>query len=214
MPRTRPASVTVVAILQLVFGVLGLLCHVMTGATQLVGGTPGFGQPAAQPQGGGMEDLGKRLEKAIQEKAPATKALEYATSAINLFLAVLMILSGIGLLTMRSWGWYLTIAYAILSILMTIGLTGYDLAVSLPVTQEALRTIVPKNQEEQTFLTIMQVGIYVGVVGPLVWMIYPILILILTARRSVRVALLGGGGETLTEERPEERYEEEGGWRQ
>src|SRR5262249_33777057 len=122
MPPKRPVAVVVVAVLQLVFAALGL-CN---SAFELSG-------LAEQLAGANVVSNAPRLTMLDvmaywREQLPAERAVEQAVAVLGLVLCLMMVASAAGLLALRRWGWYLAVAYAVLSILTTAGETAFNFA--------------------------------------------------------------------------------------
>ena len=116
MPPQRPASVTVLAIFQLIFGSLGLLCGLGGLATQGAGFNPGGG-------GKEQEAFQKELEDALAREIPNQKPIHIAETGSGLVLSALMLASGIGMLNLRPWGRLLGLVYAVLGMISTLAIT-------------------------------------------------------------------------------------------
>src|SRR5262245_54997688 len=114
MAVQRPASVTVMGILNIVFGSLGLLCYVCVGVMflALMGSTAGF-PGGVNP----IQDMMNFMERQI----PGYKAIMISSLILGFLLSVLLLVSGIGLLNMQGWARVLSILYSIIMILVQIG---------------------------------------------------------------------------------------------
>src|SRR5437870_11242289 len=137
MPRTRPPSITVIAILQLVFGGLMVVLYICGGLMQLAGGQAMFssfsntGNAKANNQMQIQKEFQEGVER-IQAQMPGGKMVEHAKLCVDILLTLMMIIGGIGLLKMLRWSHTLTILYAVLSILMKIAANVYALLYVLP----------------------------------------------------------------------------------
>jgi hypothetical protein len=99
MKRERPASVLVLAILQIVFGSLCFMLTTCGGVAQFAGGNKMF--KPAQAQGAPKDDPEEKLEKLMEQKVPAYKAVQVAQLGLGILLSVALLVSGIGLLKLR-----------------------------------------------------------------------------------------------------------------
>src|SRR4051794_11643492 len=111
-PRNRPTSVLVLAILQIIFGSLGLLGSLCGVGMQLAGGGSMFGGQAPQ----GMPDI----QALLRERVPHYEIVLLGGLILGLISGTVMIVSGVGLIRMRPWARVLTIGYAIYYIASTI----------------------------------------------------------------------------------------------
>ncbi len=207
MPPTRPTAITVIAVLQFVFGGIGLLSF-CGDVVQAVAGnklfTPSFGAPQAQQQ----QELQQSMERFIEEILLGPKAVRIGS---NLTLSLVMIISGIGLLKLQSWGRMLSILYALLSILDKVFMAGYTALVSIPATQEFVKPIAARGLEGQSMALVMQVLVVAMVVVSVLSMTYPIIVLIIMFRPKI-VAAFRGEAVLRADQDVDDRYEEEEGW--
>ena len=98
MGKTRPTSVTVFGVLNIIFGALGLLCIVMLTAVFAVGWAAG-------------RDAFPRL--AVLERHPVALAWTLASIPLGLVATGVLIAAGIGLLKMKPWARTASIVWAI-----------------------------------------------------------------------------------------------------
>src|SRR5437660_11266458 len=142
MQRTRPASVTVIAVLNFVFGGLGLVgglagfIFVMIGLDKMfmnMGNINPGNNPQVAKQLEQQQALQKDIMKFSEEINP--KWYQVASAGQNIVLSIMMILGGIGLLKVLSWGRNLCLAYATLSILSHLGVILYTFLVVVPAMQ-------------------------------------------------------------------------------
>jgi hypothetical protein len=194
MPQTRPASVTVIAILNLVFGSLWLLCGLGSLGMQASGmqdmltklGSVG---PSNNPQVANQQDIQKQVMEFSRKMNSSPE--EYATHLQYIVLSILLIISGIGLLKMAPWGRVLSLVYATLSILSNLALIVMLFFLSLPLAEEFADKLSVQGQEGQAAAILIKGGVYFGIILPLVSMIYPVIVLILLFRPSVAAAFRG-----------------------
>jgi hypothetical protein len=198
MPRSKPTAVTVIAILQLIFGGLGL-CIALANLAGLPQQMAALNQqnvqklpPAQRPP------TQAELEEKVEKHLPSYQAIQKGSLAGSAVLCVLMLLSGIGLLAMRPWGRFVAITYAVLSILYTVASLVFTAAVVMPAMSEAIQDLAGQgNAQAQLMAQAMQIGMVAGLaIGALV-VIYPIIVLVIMLLPSVRAAFRG---ETLPAE--------------
>jgi hypothetical protein len=204
--------VLVIAILHFVFGGLGLTCGICGGIAQVAGGNQMFQQPGQKDaKAADMEKFQKDLEKHVEEKLPANKAVTYAELGLGIVANLLMVISGVGLLMVKSWGRILSIVYGVFSILLNIGAAAYAFLLQIPVTAEFFKNMPGKGQEQEAIRNMMQFALYGAAAFQLLFLIYPIIVLIIMFRPKVVAAFAGGeasdraGGE-------DEHIEEDERW--
>jgi hypothetical protein len=194
MIRKRPTAVLVLAILHLVGGGLGLVCTVCTGGMQLAGGNQMFAGPAGganqSPQVKSQQEFQKRLEKHVETELPHQKAVTYANLGLDLVLDVMLISAGIGLLSVQPWARVVSLVYAALSILAkVIGLV--NLAFTWPVMSAFIEQEGRRDPNLQ-MMTSMMPAIMVGTaVVTVLFLIYPIVVLVILLRPSIAAAFRG-----------------------
>jgi len=194
MQRIRPTSVTVIAILQLVFGGIWLLCGLVTLGMQASGMQQTFMNmgsmnPGNNPQLAKQKELQDDVKKFSLELN--SQPMQYFQNGQTLTLSLLMIFSGIGLLNMRKWGRTLAFVYATLSILSHIAMIVYMVMVTIPATQQFASEMAVKGQDAKMLAGLMQFGVYVGLAISFLSMIYPTIVLILLLRPGVAAAFRG-----------------------
>jgi hypothetical protein len=135
MERRRPTAVTVVAVLSLVLGGLGLVCSLCgtAGAAFFV-----IGYNNAPPPKPGEPD-GMALFKIADEEMPNYKYVAGASLVFGIVMAAVLIVAGIGLLRMSPFARTLTIFFAVVWLLYTFASLAYQFAVVRPGAQEAIR---------------------------------------------------------------------------
>ena len=190
MRKNLPTAVLVIAILHFIGGGLGLLGSVCGLAVQGASGGKmfsGFGGQQA-----GQADLQAKLEKNLNEKVPAYKAVQIGSLVINLVLSILMIAGGIGLLQLMAWGRTVSIVYALLSILNHIFTVIYAFAFSVPAARAIFQDLIGQDPQAQPFVSIVEVAMTGGVIVGALFVIYPIIVLIVMFRPAV-VRAFGAG---------------------
>jgi hypothetical protein len=210
----RPAIVVVMAIMQIVFGSLGLLRGLCGVGLQLAGGAKAFAVPAGpqQPQVPDVDAL-------LRAKIPHYELMQYGQLALGVLSGTVMILSGVGLLRLRPWGRRLTIGYACYNIAMTILGVVFFYAVSKQVMEEIFanmqadpklppqaKTALGITEAFATLTPLLQIGL----------LVYPIALLVVMFLTDVRKAFRGPGTGTAEEpveddEDDEEEFEDDGG---
>src|SRR5262249_36894792 len=148
----------------------------------------GFG-PGAGAGGQQMPDFQAEIEKRV----PSFRTMTYAQLGVGFLLDFLLLAAGIGLLNMKSWARYLSIAYAILSLLNHIVGAVWQFGFLIPALDTALEALVQGNPQARPALSAAKIGMYVGVVIGHIFVIYPIFVLIAMLLPSVGRAFAEGG---------------------
>ncbi|HEV3083396.1 MAG TPA: hypothetical protein VGY66_26670 [Gemmataceae bacterium] len=206
---------TIIAILNLVFGGLWLLCGMVSLGMQVSGMQNmfmNFGNmnPSNNPQLAKQQEIQKEiLEFTKESNRPAA---QYASNLQTLVLSIMLIVSGIGLLRMQLWGRVLALVYGTVSILSHIAVLVYMFMVNVPVAQAFAEKMAAKGEQEKMMGSLMQFGIYVGMAVPIVSMIYPAIVLILMLRPAVAAAFRGEPAPTGDAAPASEHIEEDDRW--
>jgi hypothetical protein len=188
MRHERPASVTALAVLHLVGGILGLLCVTCAGGFLLAGGEQWLAQMGADQD----EDarLDQEIEDAVDRKFPAGRAIDYGDLGASLVLGVLLIVAAVGLLNLRPWGRALSLVYAVASIVhkalfLVAGIVGFA------VRKEVLEEMQRRHPELGADLTGQLVAHVFYTAVRVLFVIYPIVVLIVLTRPRVVKAFNG-----------------------
>lgn len=138
MRRHRPTVVLVMAILNMVFGSLGLACYLCFG----VGLAALLGLMSSMPakDKAALTDMVSSMDDAL----PSYKYVMIGTLVLSLLMTSWLIVCGIGLLGMKPWARWGSVFYAIATIVITIGGFIYNQAYANP----ALARWTEKMQQE------------------------------------------------------------------
>jgi hypothetical protein len=178
-----PAQVKVLGILHLTFAGIGFLMLLGTLVMQQ------FNEKvwASQTQVGGDMAIQAEISREMMESIQGYTWLQQAGSAV---LTVLLIVAGIGLLKRRRSGLVWSNAYAWSALALRISCVGYFLAVIVPKLDQIIERETAGKVVDSTFLLVTKASMVGGgVVGGLAYCIYPVLVLILLNRESVRRSL-------------------------
>jgi hypothetical protein len=213
MIRKRPTGVLVIAILHLVGGGLLLLGTVCGAVVQAATANLQKSAPAG-PGGVSQQEMQAEMEKVIEKQAPGYKAVQYSETGLSLVIALLLLIAGVGLLSMQPWARLLSITYAIISILDHIFSLVYAFAFIVPATQAAAEQVFandPSMKGAPAGVTqVASIGAAAVVLVQFAFIAYPITVLIVMTRRSVVAAFRG---ELPEEEMPQrDRSEPEEYW--
>jgi hypothetical protein len=149
MAQKRPAAVTVMGVLNLVFGglrLLGLLC--LTGAG-LVGMLFIMNMPAPPPGQANEMAAVKDLINDIDQAVPEMKYMMIAELALGVVMTLLLIVAGIGLLRMRPWGRTLSLVYAVVTVIVTPAAAIYSAASLEPRMQQVMSKWEEQQRQKQ-----------------------------------------------------------------
>lgn len=167
----RPTSVTVFGILNIVFGILGLIC---TPFGLLVLAIPKEQMAKMQPPGA-PENLAMNFMMENQTYRTGLVVL----AIIGVLLGIILLTSGIGLLKMKSWGRLLSIYYAIAAIVMVFASVTFTyFAYIVPLGELIEKANNPANNGAIA-------SAYLGLGGSILNFTYPILLLIFMNRPIV-----------------------------
>lgn len=159
--QPRPSSVTVIAVVAIVFGALGVLCTPLA----LL---PYLGVGGANPM----------LE--LVRAHPLLHAWMLGSTLLNLLLSLLLIAGGIGALSLRAWARLALMAYAVMTLVQSL--------VGLLVTALALAPLASRSGDDPAALGALAGGLVGGFVGLCFNGVVCGLILFVMTRPEVRVA--------------------------
>lgn len=209
MPRQRPAAVVVVAVLNLVFGGLGLFCTVCSGVMSLAGADRALANVGDAQQRQQAEVQKRRqeiLERVHRSHVPLYKAYTVGNRVLTILLCAALLASGVGLLLMQGWARWVAVSYGGASILANLVGFVYTLAFMMPADVEAFRQVPPQNDTEKMAYTLARVA---APGMPCAMMIYPVVVITLMLLPSVGAAFRNKPRRLRTRRRREEEYDEE-----
>ncbi len=201
MQSNRPTSVLVLAIFHFILGGLGLLGGLfgLGSAVIVYAQSPTSAPPpaAVRPAGpGGMTVAAQN--QFLNARLPYWKEIGILFNLIDSAISVLMIAAGVGLVRMRPWGRTCSFVYGGVSIVSQVGRLVYTAGFFLPAMSDFYESLTgPASGLPPGFGTIMKYALIGGVAVSLLGFVYPIIVLVLLSRRSVRAAFSGVpvGGE-------------------
>ncbi|MFL5341371.1 MAG: hypothetical protein ACJ8F7_14590 [Gemmataceae bacterium] len=191
----RPTGVTVLAILNLLFGAYGLFGLVMA----IVAFSTALNlQPAPIPDkpADPLDIFGVMKEQTqfIMTECPNYKTMNMFAVAVGAINALLLIVSGIGLLKMRPWARTLCYAYVALGLIATVVNTSYGMVATVPATTkyEQERNARLQKLGKPVPPATGGIGATIGVgVGAFCGILYPLVVLGLMLAPSTRAAFSG-----------------------
>lgn len=167
---TRPTVVTVIAVIGLVFGLLGICC----GGFGLLGNALTESMMGASSQGD--SDISRQLLA-----SPQASRYNLFSSAVSLGLGFLLLIGSIGLFSMAAWSRGLMLFYSIFAILANIGSTLLYFMLLYPEQQK----IIGNNPDAAAYL----IGSYVGLgCGVVLGLVYPVAVLIILNKPEIKRA--------------------------
>jgi hypothetical protein len=189
--RRRPTAVVVIAILNLIFGCLGLLFA----ATFVLFTSTGLGEVFVQinqTNPGRIKGMSApEIHEAIAQKVPHYTAITNLGATWDTLASAALVLSGWALLKMRSWGRTLAIVYGFVQIGAKIVSTVYSFVFVQPAMAELMQQALDQAPLgfqraviEWTLGIMSAAGIAAAVVAPM----YPMLVLVAMFLPSVRKA--------------------------
>lgn len=217
MAQKRPTAVSVIGILNLIFGGLKLLGQGCVGIIGLIGILVIMNAP--QPAAGQPDPVGdvKGLVKAIDQAMPAVKFIMGFELILGTILAVVLIFGGIGLLRMRRWGRTLSFVYAIVTLIVTNAGAIYSAVQVQPAMAKAVQkwqeqmVAKQKAQGKAVAAPPMANNPFAGGVGSLVGVVlgsaYAIVILIVLNLAHVRKAFARAGSRDQAEDMEEDQID-------
>jgi hypothetical protein len=174
-------------VLNIVFGSLYLLCNLCLGGLLLL---MFGGSIDAKAFPGGINPF-KDMWDFMQVEVPAFAVVTIGEIIANFALSVMLIIAGIGLLKVQSWGRALSIAYGVLTILVKLADIAFTIAVVNPATERWQQDF----QRRHGVAMAGQGDAYMNNIGWLVGVIlsmgYGVVLLIMMLLPSVSAALAG-----------------------
>ena len=181
--RKRSSGPKVLGILNLVGGFLGLFLSLIGIAILLAGGVSILGGPNAA-----NDPLSPaNIEAYMDANATGYRVARYGGMAVDLALTLLMIVSGFGLLNYRKWARGMANTYAVMSLVVKVAVLAYQFAVVIPTLIPYIdQSVVNEPQPQRDAKSIgAKGGAYGGAFGPLIFAVYPIVVLsILMSKRG------------------------------
>jgi hypothetical protein len=187
----RPTSVTVIAILNLVFGTLGLIGGLCSGVGQVISAANIVPQPPPGPRAARTQippDFAERQQRFLEQEIPFYKVTTMTIIALGFPLSAMLIAAGIGLLGMRRRARKLSLIYGIVSIVYQVAGFAYTLTLQLPAMNTFFRQLekeIPGSAQSVMFLRLI---LWFTLALVPIGLIYPIVVLVVLTRRKVVAA--------------------------
>jgi hypothetical protein len=202
MARKRPTVLTVMGILNIVFGSLFLFCNLCNGIGYVfLFAGPGLG--AFQGKDNPFGEL-KELMDFWQNQVPGFAAVKVTEVVVGLVANTALLLGGIGLLKVKNWGRVLSILYSILEILVKVGSLIYTFTILNPATKRFLEGKARGAGRPQPGESLAEDIATIAVTGVL--LAYALVLLIMMLLPSVSAAM---AASTTTGDYEMDRQEDE-----
>jgi hypothetical protein len=190
MAQTRPNSVLVIAIFHFIIGGYGVVQNLCTSVFLLAGGMDLMSRIGG-PQ---MEKQMKDMQNLMEQKLPFYTLYMFSSLLFGWVFSIMMLVAGVGLLRMRSWGHKLSLAYASISILHKVFVAVYTFLFLLALYDDFPQIMGGAgNQQAAQAMQKMMATMQKSIAGaaPFISMIYPAVVLFIMLRPSVRAAFRG-----------------------
>ena len=193
MRTKRPTSVLVIAIFHFIFGgfgLIGALAGLVIGILMIAQPKPPAGfVVASNPPTFADQTM------YMVSNVPFWKEASLGFAVLGLALSIILLVAGIGLLSMKPWARFLSIGYAAASILLQCCSLFYTIAYVTPA-QIAMYDQMPPaagmaGAQAQSIASISKTAISVGQFAGLLGLIYPVIVLIVMSRPKVGAAFRG-----------------------
>ena len=171
-PSPRPTSVTVFAVLGIIFGslgVLGMLCSI--------------------PQYFGLQLAPNPMMDGIR-KDPLLLTVTLGSLIVGFVMSVWLLVASIGMLSLKTWARKAMVRYGIVYLVTSI----LSIILSLSVTNPRMRQVTEQSMQSNAQLntpqmkTIMRYSSYGGVCFAVVFLLWPILIIYFMSKPHVKSA--------------------------
>jgi hypothetical protein len=208
MVKQRPVVVTVMGILNIIFGGIWLLIYTCVGVLLLFLFIALSQAEVARERE--VREL-KELWTVINREVPGFNAFLIVSLVLSLLLPIIEIVAGIGLLRMRSWGRVLSIFYSAAVIASSIASLIYRFGVVNPGMERAMRDwVAQKGAQMGPDPVGSQFNNIFEVIGTFIGMSYAIILLIVMLLPTVSAAFRGETAIGGPYDRPDEDYYDEG----
>jgi hypothetical protein len=212
--QQRPGLVTAVAVLNFIFGGLGLLGALCLGVA--VGGLAALvsNAPAPKPGEPDLKDFFK-----IFTDIPGYVPFAIASVVMGLIMAIVLLVSGFGLLKLRNWARILCFIYATYTILSVVGGSVYQYTVVQPAMEKGMADWQNKMQAQMKGPGGARPapppqnpmgqagGVVGGIVGSMFSIAYAVALFVILNLPDVKRAFATGGLVTRTDDRVAEEWD-------
>ena len=203
MQPQRPPAVVVIAILSMIGGVIGMVCHTYGSLSPWVDSalTKAWEDPPEDDESPNNADD----EPAVSIGETWSKKAEWGLSVYDLLLSTLMMVVGLGLLAMREWARKLALICAALIIVSSVaGVAVTTYGWSHPADSAEIDDDEPTGLEHFTQVTTV-FGYIMDLSERILWLAYAVAVLVILLRPSTIAAFAAFSRRTR---RPRFNYED------
>jgi hypothetical protein len=138
MTRARPTILLVTAVVNFVLGGLAILGSVCGSLALVVTANLSFPAP---PGSGGVSKPMPNIMTVMEKHLPGYQAVVFGSMALNLLLALALVIGSLGVLRLRPWGRWTCVAVAVLGALAQVAGTAYNIRYVNPLMPEYQREL-------------------------------------------------------------------------
>jgi hypothetical protein len=163
--RQVPPAVLVIAVLHLIFGGVGVLCLGVGGLMDLAGGQKALahmGTPEQQRQAEARRRRTEVTDQVHAERVPLYRIYSTTNKVLSVLFSFALVASGLGLLYLQPWARWLSVGYAVLSLLANVVALVWTVAFMNAAEEEAFRRLPPQTEQEQMAYSMVRTA------GPLI----------------------------------------------
>lgn len=190
MSEDRPTSLYAIAVLNLVVGVFGVLVDSASTVSIFAERTL-----AARYLDDKQQFERAQIESVLAKELPHLPAYRLVFNvAIPWLLTLALLASGVGLLRLKAWGWWLAILYGCASLLHKVGMGIYTVVFLLPAYRELpgastdMPFTIPGTRHVDALSTADTATSIVMVAMPFVLSLYPVAVLVVLSQPRVTAA--------------------------
>jgi len=189
MSEDRLTSLYAIAILNLVIGIFGVLIDSASTVSIFAERTL-----AARYLNDKQQSERAEIEKVLAKELPHLPGYRLAFNvAIPWLLTLALLASGLGLIRLRPWGWWLAMLYGCASILHKTGMGLYSIVFLLPAYRELpadadMPTPISSTRHIDAISTADTVTMIAMVAMPFILAIYPVVVLVVLSQPRVTAA--------------------------
>jgi hypothetical protein len=187
MTKKRPSSITVFAILNMVFGGIFLLC--MGCSLALAPLAQSFQAQQGQKIAMDQQKLQKLVQDHLDATVPGYAIFRKVALVITLVLPAFLIVAGLALLRMSAVARSLCIGWSLVAILYLLGSMIYQIAF---VNEPSAEFMKKQQLELPSFVTDSSFYTLIGIVFSVLLIIYPIILLVFAMLPSTGKAFAAG----------------------
>lgn len=212
-PEKRPTAVLVLAIFNFILGGAGILSNLCGGVMLLLLGKLASIVPTPPGQPNPMDEI-----TGLYNSIPGFYAFTIADAVLSIGLGILLIVAGVGLLKVKPQGRTLSLVYAVAKIVVVVAGAVYAIGYVQPASEAWTKEFMAKMTKQQppgtpvpSIPTLGPGGsIAAGVMSSLMYLVYPIVLLVLLNTPTIKAAFYGGPGRDPWDDGPEDDRPDDG----